>query len=99
MIGADLSEENGYFRAKAAQEEVIRQSSIPYTIIRSAQSFEYLEAILESGIASGLGLRLPTTLMQPIAADDLAAELAAIAVAGPLNDTIEIVGARDDCNQ
>jgi len=92
MIGADPTEESGYFRAKAAQEDLIRRSSIPYTIVRSAQSFEYMEAILESGIASGLIVRLPTTLMQPLAADDLAAALAEIVVAPPLNTTVEIAG-------
>jgi uncharacterized protein YbjT (DUF2867 family) len=92
MIGADPSTESGYFRAKAAQEDLIRQSSLPYTIVRSAQSFEFMEAILEAGIATGLVIRLPTLLVQPIAADDLALALAAIAVAAPRSAVVEIAG-------
>jgi uncharacterized protein YbjT (DUF2867 family) len=83
--------ENGYFRAKAAQEKLIKASGIPYTIVRSTQFLEFLGAIAASS-AEGNTVRLPTCLFQPIAADDVAANVADVALAAPRNGIVEIAG-------
>ena len=91
IVGADLLPESGYMRAKAAQETLIRAGKIPYTIVRATQFFEFLGGIADSATSDGK-VRLPTALMQPMAANDVAAALAKVAVAPPSNDIIEIGG-------
>ena len=90
IVGTDRSD-NGYFRAKAAQEKLIEASGIPYTIIRSTQFLEFLRGIADSS-ADGNVVRLPPGLFQPIAADDVAAVVAEVALAAPRNGIIEIAG-------
>jgi uncharacterized protein YbjT (DUF2867 family) len=90
IIGIDRSD-NGYFRAKVAQEKLIRDSGVPYTIIRSTQFLEFLGAIADSG-AEGNTVRISPGLFQPIAADDVAAVVAEVALAPPRNDILEISG-------
>ena len=83
--------DNGYFRAKVAQEKLIEASGIPYTIIRSTQFLEFLRAIADSS-AAGNRVRISTGLFQPIAADDVAANVADVALALPRNGIVEIAG-------
>lgn len=91
VVGTDRSPDNGYFRAKTAQEDLIERSGIPYTIIRSTQFMEFLGAIAEAGQKDG-AIHIATGLFQPIAADDVAAIVAEVALAAPGNGTIEIAG-------
>ena len=90
IVGTDGSD-NGYFRAKVAQEKLIETSGIPYTIIRSTQFLEFLGAIAASG-ADGNIVRISPGLFQPIAADDVAAIVADVALAAPRNGVVEIAG-------
>jgi uncharacterized protein YbjT (DUF2867 family) len=91
IVGTDRTPENGYFRAKVAQEKLIKASGIPYTIIRSTQFMEFLGAIAASG-ADGNMVRISPGLFQPIAADDVAASVADVALAAPRNGIVEIAG-------
>jgi uncharacterized protein YbjT (DUF2867 family) len=91
IVGTDRSPEIGYFRAKVAQENLIKTSGIPYTIIRSTQFLEFLRAIADSG-ADGNKVRISPSLFQPIAADDVAANVADVALAPPRNGIVEIAG-------
>jgi uncharacterized protein YbjT (DUF2867 family) len=91
VVGTERLLTSGYFRAKMAQEKLIKASGIPYTIVRSTQFFEFVGGIAQFA-TEGTTVRLPPALMQPIAADDVAAALADVAIAEPLNDTIEIAG-------
>ncbi len=91
VVGTDRLLGSGYFRAKLAQERLIKASKIPYTIVRSTQFFEFVGGIAQSATA-GQTVRLPPALMQPIAADDVAAILADIAVGEPINGMVEIAG-------
>ena len=90
IVGTDRSD-NGYFRAKVAQEKLIEASGIPYTIIRSTQFLEFLGAIAASS-ADGNVIRVSPGLFQPIAADDVAAFVADVALAAPRNGIVEIAG-------
>ena len=90
IVGTDRTD-NGYFRAKVAQEKLIETSGIPYTIIRSTQFMEFLGGIATSG-TSGNMVRLSPGLFQPIAADDVAAIVADVALAAPRNGIVEIAG-------
>ena len=90
IVGIDRSD-NGYFRAKVAQEKLIEASGIPCTIIRSTQFLEFLGRIATSS-ADGNKVRLPPCLFQPIAADDVAAIVADVALAAPRNGIVEIAG-------
>jgi uncharacterized protein YbjT (DUF2867 family) len=90
IVGTDRSD-NGYFRAKVAQEKLIETSGIPYTIIRATQFMEFLRAIADSG-ADGNRVRISPGLFQPIAADDVAATVAEVALAAPRNGIVEIAG-------
>ena len=83
--------DNGYFRAKLAQEKLIEASGVPYTIIRATQFMEFLRGIADSS-ADGNIVRLPPVLFQPIAADDVAAIVAEVALAAPRNGVVEIAG-------
>jgi uncharacterized protein YbjT (DUF2867 family) len=89
IVGIDRTD-NGYFRAKVAQEKLIKTSDIPYTIVRSTQFLEFLGGIADSS-TEGNSVRLPPILFQPIAADDVAAIVADVALAAP-RSVIEIAG-------
>jgi uncharacterized protein YbjT (DUF2867 family) len=91
IVGTDRTPDNGYFRAKVAQEKLIERSGIPYTIIRSTQFLEFLRAIADSG-EDGDKIRLSPGLFQPIAADDVAVIVADVALAAPRNGIVEIAG-------
>src|SRR5690242_4835260 len=91
IVGTERTPDNGYFRAKVAQEKLIRTSGIPYTIIRSTQFMEFLRGIADSSM-DGNSVRLPPVLFQPIAADDVAASVADMALAAPRNGIVEIAG-------
>jgi uncharacterized protein YbjT (DUF2867 family) len=90
IVGTDRSD-NGYFRAKVAQEKLIEGSSIPYTIVRSTQFMEFLRGIADSS-ADGNTVRLSPGLFQPIAADDVAPIVAEVALAAPRGGIVEIAG-------
>src|SRR6201995_5065563 len=90
IVGTDRSDK-GYFRAKVAQEKLITASGIPYTIIRSTQFMEFLGGIADSSAAGNL-VRISPGLFQPIAADDVAANVADVALAPPRNGIVEIAG-------
>ena len=92
IVGTDRTPDNGYFRAKVAQEKLIEASGIPYTIIRSTQFLEFLKGIADSSM-DGDKLRVSPGLFQPIAADDVAAMVADVALAPPRNGIVEIAGA------
>src|SRR5438132_11024271 len=91
VVGTDRLLASGYFRAKMAQENLIKGSPIPYTIVRATQFFEFVGAIAQSA-TEGQTVRLPPAMMQPIVSDDVAAALADIAVEQPSNGTIELAG-------
>ena len=91
IVGTDRTPDNGYFRAKVAQEKLIEASGIPYTIIRSTQFLEFLGGIAASS-AEGNIVRLSPGLFQPIAADDVASMVAEVALAAPRNGIVEIAG-------
>ena len=91
IVGTDRTPDNGYFRAKVAQEKLIEASGIPYTIIRSTQFMEFLGAIADSS-ADGNVVRVSPGLFQPIAADDVAPIVAEVALAAPRNGIVEIAG-------
>lgn len=91
IVGTDRTPENGYFRAKVAQERLIEASGIPYTIIRATQFMEFLGAIAASSV-DGNRIRLSPGLFQPIAADDVATLVADVALAPPRNGIVEIAG-------
>jgi uncharacterized protein YbjT (DUF2867 family) len=91
IVGTDRMPDNGYFRAKVAQEKVIEKSSVPYTIIRATQFMEFLGGIAASG-TDGNMVRLSPGLFQPIAADDVAAITADVALAAPRRGIVEIAG-------
>ena len=90
IVGTDRSD-NGYFRAKVAQEKLIETSGIPYTIVRATQFLEFLGTIVASS-ADGNKIRLSPGLFQPIAADDVAAIVADVALAAPRSGIVEIAG-------
>jgi uncharacterized protein YbjT (DUF2867 family) len=91
IVGTDRTPDNGYFRAKVAQEKLIEASGVPYTIIRATQFLEFLGAIAASS-ADGRTVRVSPGLFQPIAADDVAAIVADVALAPPLRGIVEIAG-------
>src|SRR5438874_11853062 len=91
IVGSERLPASGYLRAKVAQEKLIKASPIPYTIVRATQFFEFVGRIADEA-TSGQTVHLPSVLFQPIFSDDLAANLARIAVAKPLNGTIELAG-------
>jgi uncharacterized protein YbjT (DUF2867 family) len=91
VVGAERQPGSGYMPAKVAQESAIKIGPTPYTIIRATQFFEFVGGIAESGVVDGT-VRLPAIQFQPIAANDVASAVARIAVAAPLNTTIEIAG-------
>jgi uncharacterized protein YbjT (DUF2867 family) len=91
VVGTERLLENGYFRAKMAQETLIKAAGIPYTILHSTQFFEFISGIIKSGANEDV-IRLSPALVQPIASDDVVATLAELAVGSPLNATVEVAG-------
>lgn len=91
IVGIERTPDNGYFRAKIAQEEQIKAAGVPYTIVRATQFMEFLGAIADSGVSDG-AIHLPTGLFQPIAAADVAAVVAETALAAPRNGSFDIAG-------
>src|SRR5882757_4918011 len=91
VVGTDRLQASGYFRAKLAQENLIKAAKIPYTIVRATQFFEFVGAIAQTA-TDGQTVRLPPARMQPIVSDDVAAELAAVALAEPLNGVVDLAG-------
>lgn len=91
IVGTERLPENGYFRAKLAQERLIKRSSIPYTIVHSTQFMEFLKGIADEATV-GTVARLSPASFQPIASDDVADAMTDIALGKPLNGTIEIAG-------
>lgn len=91
IVGTERMPDNGYFRAKLAQETLIKASALPYTIVRATQFFEFVDGIAQSARV-GEEFRLSPALIQPIAAADVALALADVAVAPALNGTVEVAG-------
>jgi len=91
IVGTDRLQESGYMRAKMAQESLIKASQVPYTIVRSTQFFEFIGRIAQ-GTVDGRSVRVSSAYIQPIAADDVVAALADVAVGTPLNETMEVAG-------
>ncbi|WP_127500483.1 SDR family oxidoreductase [Actinoplanes solisilvae] len=91
IVGVDRHAEPGYHRAKLAQERAVEDSGLPYTIVRSTQIFELIGALVDANTDGGT-VRLPSTLVQPIALLDLAAMLADVAPASPANAIVEVAG-------
>ena len=91
VVGMERLLESGYFRAKLAQENLIRASSIPYSIVRATQFFEFVKQIADYS-TEGNRVHLPPALIQPMAADDVASELCRIATNSPVNGMVEIGG-------
>jgi uncharacterized protein YbjT (DUF2867 family) len=91
VVGADRLLDSGYFRAKLAQEELIKASPIPHTILRSTQFFEFIGRIAHSS-DDGRSVRVSSALIQPISSDEVAAALADLATSEPRNGIIEIAG-------
>ena len=91
VVGTERLSESGYMRAKFAQEKLIKDNSIPYSIVHATQFFESIQKL--AGLATdGSTVRVPPVLVQPIAGDDVASALATVSVGAPLNTTIEIAG-------
>lgn len=91
IVGSERLPDNGYFRAKVAQESLIKASGIPHTILRATQFFEFVGGIAQSATVGG-EIRLSPALIQPIASDDVVAALAEVALASPVNGTLEAAG-------
>ena len=91
VVGTDRLAESGYFRAKIAQEKLIKESAIPYTIVRATQFFEFVKGIADISMVDGKA-HVPPVLFQPMAADDVASGVAKVAVGDPENAIVEIGG-------
>ncbi len=91
VVGTERLLESGYFRAKIAQENLIKDSSIPYSIVRATQFFEFIKGIADLS-TDGNTVRLPSDLIQPMAADDVARAVCRVALGSPLNGTVEVGG-------
>ncbi|CAO3456448.1 putative secreted protein [Azospirillum argentinense] len=91
IVGSERLPDNGYFRAKVAQENLIKASGIPHTILRATQFFEFVGGIAQSATIGG-EIRLSPALIQPFASDDVVAALAEVALASPVNGTLEVAG-------
>jgi uncharacterized protein YbjT (DUF2867 family) len=91
VVGTDRLPDSGYFRAKLAQEEAIKAATVPYTIVRATQFFEFLGRVADSN-TDGETARIPPVLVQPEAADDVAAALAVATVGAPMNGIVELAG-------
>jgi uncharacterized protein YbjT (DUF2867 family) len=91
VVGSDRAPDSGYLRAKVAQEKLIRNSPIPYSIVRATQFFEFLTRIAD-GATDGNTVRIAPVLFQPIAAEDVAKAVGRVAVSAPVNGIVEIAG-------
>jgi len=91
VVGTDRLAESGYFRAKIAQEKLIKESSIPYSIVRATQFFEFVKGLADISTV-GDKVRLPHVLFQPMAADDVASAVGRVAVGQPVNGVVEVGG-------
>jgi uncharacterized protein YbjT (DUF2867 family) len=91
VVGTERLSESGYFRAKIAQETLIKESSIPYSIVHATQFFEFTKSIAAAA-TDGNTVRLPPALIQPIAAEDVASAVGRVSVGAPLNGIVEIAG-------
>jgi len=91
VVGTDRLQDSGYFRAKLAQEQLIKSSPIPYTLVHATQFFEFIRTIAQLS-TDGDSVRLPPVRFQPIAADDVATAIVDLALADPVNGMIEIAG-------
>jgi uncharacterized protein YbjT (DUF2867 family) len=91
VVGTERLQGSGYFRGKMAQENLIKGAGVPYTIVRSTQFFEFMGAIAQSGTV-GQSVHVSSAYVQPIAADDVADAMTDVALAAPLNGTMEIAG-------
>lgn len=91
VVGSERMLESGYFRAKIAQENLIKSSSIPYSIVRATQFFEFIKSIADFS-TDGNTVRMPSALVQPIAAENVAAAVCRVALGSPLQGTVEIGG-------
>lgn len=92
VVGTERMLDSGYFRAKMAQEKLIKASGVPYTILRATQFFEFIGAIAYSGREDGNTIHLSSAALQPVASVDVAAALTAIAQQAPINQTVEVAG-------
>jgi uncharacterized protein YbjT (DUF2867 family) len=91
VVGTERLTDSGYFRAKLAQEQLIAASSIPYSIVRATQFYEFVQRIAADA-TDGNTVRLPPALIQPMAADDVASGVGRVSVGAPLNGMVEIAG-------
>lgn len=91
IVGCERLPNSGYMRAKVAQEKLIKESSVPYSIVRATQFFEFLTRIADSA-TEGNTVHLPSVAFQPMAADDVASVVAKVAIASPLNGTVDVAG-------
>lgn len=91
VVGSERLPNSGYLRAKVAQEKLIKEGAIPYTIVRATQFFEFTKRIADEATVDN-SVRLPPVLFQPMAADDVAGALCKVTIASPLNGTLEIAG-------
>ncbi|HEY4049455.1 MAG TPA: SDR family oxidoreductase [Acidobacteriaceae bacterium] len=91
VVGTERLSESGYFRAKIAQEKLIKGSTVPYSIVHATQFFEFLKGLADISLVDG-NVHLPPVLFQPMAADDVATGVGRIAVGPPVNGTVEIAG-------
>ena len=91
VVGTERLAESGYFRAKIVQENLIKKSPIPYTIIHATQFFEFLKGLADISVVDGK-VHVPPALFQPMAADDVASAVARVAVGAPVNSIVEIAG-------
>jgi uncharacterized protein YbjT (DUF2867 family) len=91
VVGTERLTESGYFRAKLAQEQLIAGSSMPYSIVRATQFYEFMQRIAADA-TEGNTVRLPPALIQPMAADDVASGVGRVSVGAPINGTVEIAG-------
>jgi uncharacterized protein YbjT (DUF2867 family) len=91
VVGTERLSESGFFRAKIAQERLIEESSIPYSIVRATQFFEFVGSIAEAA-ADGDTVRLAPVLIQPMAAEDVAEAVGRVSVGSPVNGTVEVAG-------
>ncbi|MEO4017487.1 SDR family oxidoreductase [Pseudomonas rossensis] len=92
VVGTERMLDSGYFRAKMAQEKLIKASGVPFTILRATQFFEFIGAIAYSGREDGNTIHLTSAALQPVASVDVAAALTAIAQKAPINQTVEVAG-------
>jgi uncharacterized protein YbjT (DUF2867 family) len=91
VVGTERWPESGYFRAKLAQEKLIKESEVPYSIVHATQFFEFVKGIADAA-TDGNTVRVPPVLVQPMAADDVASAVGRSAVGTPLNGTVEVAG-------